>query len=177
MEGTVLAVWRWPVRGMGGERTTAVRVDRRGVGGDRIHAVVAGQQPLDALDGWSAAYPFNPGAKVDPASPPYAIVTSPSAHSYRWGDPRLRAALEDALGHAVEMRRDMAYHPGWLVLAGAGAPATAPANVRVDVELAVEELTFAGGVRVRLLEAPHDGVARARPIVNGRIAQGDSVSA
>jgi uncharacterized protein YcbX len=34
MAGTVAALWRWPVKSMGGERVRAMRVDGRGAGGD-----------------------------------------------------------------------------------------------------------------------------------------------
>ncbi len=39
MVGSVAALWRWPVKSMGGERLRAMRVDGRGAGGDRTHAV------------------------------------------------------------------------------------------------------------------------------------------
>ena len=37
---TVAAMWRWPVKSMAGERVNALRVDGRGAGGDRTHAVL-----------------------------------------------------------------------------------------------------------------------------------------
>ena len=37
---TVAAMWRWPVKSMAGERVNAMRLDGRGVGGDRTHAVL-----------------------------------------------------------------------------------------------------------------------------------------
>ena len=40
MVGTVRELWRWPVKSMGGEPMPSVRVDGRGVGGDRTHAVL-----------------------------------------------------------------------------------------------------------------------------------------
>jgi hypothetical protein len=113
---TVLELWRWPVKGMGGERVPSVRVDARGTGGDRVHAVVRQepdgtwirlserQQPR--LAAWTAAYPFNLGANVDPAKPPLALVTAPSGRTFVWNDPRLRFALEDDLGHPVALCRD-----------------------------------------------------------------------
>jgi uncharacterized protein len=39
-EGRVLQVWRWPVKSMAGERLRSTRVDARGAGGDRTHAVL-----------------------------------------------------------------------------------------------------------------------------------------
>src|SRR4029079_8661826 len=37
---SVLELWRWPVKGMAGERMPSLRLDARGVGGDRSHAVL-----------------------------------------------------------------------------------------------------------------------------------------
>jgi uncharacterized protein len=116
IRGTVAGLWRWPVKSMGGERVNALRVDGRGAGGDRTHAVThehkGAVKPLTAREAprllaWSAAYPFNLDAGLDPAHPPFAIVKAPNGHSFRWGDPRLRSALEDDLGRAVGLRRDV----------------------------------------------------------------------
>ncbi len=38
--GTVAGLWRWPVKSMAGERVNALRLDLRGAGGDRTHAVL-----------------------------------------------------------------------------------------------------------------------------------------
>jgi uncharacterized protein YcbX len=37
--GTVLSLHRWPVKSMGGEAVDALRIDGRGAGGDRAHAL------------------------------------------------------------------------------------------------------------------------------------------
>jgi uncharacterized protein YcbX len=114
--GTVAGLWRWPVKSMAGERVDALRVDGRGAGGDRTHAVFhehkGVRRPLTAREAprllaWSAAYPFNVGAGLDPAHPPYAMVRAPGGSSYLWGDPRLSTALEDDLGRPVELVRDV----------------------------------------------------------------------
>src|SRR4051812_32377788 len=97
--GTVLQLWRWPVKSMAGERVNALRVDGRGAGGDRTHAVLhehkGERRPLTAREAprllaWQARYPFNVGGGIDPPRPPFAIVTAPDGRSYRWGDPPLR---------------------------------------------------------------------------------------
>jgi uncharacterized protein YcbX len=115
--GIVGALWRWPVKSMAGERVNALRVDGRGAGGDRTHAVVhehKGQRkPLTAREAprllaWKAGYPFDADGALDPRDPPHAIVTAPDGHRYRWGDPRLRTALEEDLGRQVWLRRDVA---------------------------------------------------------------------
>jgi uncharacterized protein YcbX len=114
--GTVAGLWRWPVKSMAGEQVDALRVDGRGAGGDRTHAVLfehrGEPKPLTAREAprllaWQARYPFNVNGGVDPARPPFAIVTAPDGRSFRWGDPRLRHALEDDLGRDVDLRRDV----------------------------------------------------------------------
>jgi hypothetical protein len=114
--GTVSRLWRWPVKSMAGEELRALRLGPCGVGGDRAHAVLhehkGSWRPLTAREAprllaWRAAYPFNLGAGLDPANPPHAIVTEPAGVRYwRWGDPRLRSALERDLGRPVRLERD-----------------------------------------------------------------------
>jgi len=183
-QGTVADLWRWPVKSMAGERVGALRVDGRGAGGDRTHAVVhehkGVKKPLTAREAprllaWQAAYPFNFDGGLDPARPPYAIVVAPNGHRFRWGDPRLRFALEDDLGRPVELMRDIEgiQDLGRTVLVTLQATLDAlgeelggpvdlrrfRTNLHLDLdapawaELGLEgrELAFAGGVRLRLL--------------------------
>jgi uncharacterized protein YcbX len=119
--GTVQRLWRWPVKSMGGEQVVSLSIGPHGVGGDRAHAVLhehkgewrhltAREAPR--LLAWSAAYPFNLGAGLDPANPPHALVTGPDGrHTWRWGDPRLRSALERELDRPLELVRDVAGMP------------------------------------------------------------------
>jgi uncharacterized protein len=117
-EGRVLQVWRWPVKSMAGERVRSMRVDARGAGGDRSHAVLHEHKgewkPLTAREAprllaWRAGYPFAPDGGLDPERPPYAIVIAPDGeHMYAWNDPRLRSALSRDLGRDVRLRRDIA---------------------------------------------------------------------
>ena len=115
--GRVLELWRWPVKSMAGERLRATRMDERGVGGDRSHAVLHEHKgewkPLTAREAprllaWRAHYPGAEDAAVRPEDPPHAEVTGPHERSWRWTDPALSAALSDDLGRAVELRRDVA---------------------------------------------------------------------
>lgn len=182
--GTVAALWRWPVKSMAGERVNALRVDGRGVGGDRTHAVLyehkgewkrltAREAPR--LLAWQASYPFNVGGGLDPARPPYAVVIAPDGHRYRWGDPRLRSALEQDLGRPVELMRDVEGiqdAPRTLLvtlrptLEALGDELGTPIDLRrfrtnlhldIDVPAWSElgwqggELAFEGGVRLKLL--------------------------
>jgi uncharacterized protein len=183
--GTVAQLWRWPVKSMAGERVQALRVDGRGAGGDRTHAVLhehKGQiKPLTAREAprllaWRARYPFNLDGGLDPARPPFAVVTGPDGRSFRWGDPRLRHALTADLGRPVELRRDLDGQqdlPRTLLittqatLEALGQELHGPVDLRrfrpnlhldLDAPAWAEldwegcELEFAGGVRLKLLE-------------------------
>jgi len=182
--GTVAGLWRWPVKSMAGERVNALRLDGRGAGGDRTHAVThvhKGElKPLTAREAprllaWRAAYPFNLDGGLDPARPPFATVTAPDGHSYRWGDPRLRTKLEADLGRPVQMRRDVEGIQDaprtLLVTTQASLDALSEEldtpidlrrfrpNVHLETDAAAwedlgwegAELAFSGGVRLRLL--------------------------
>jgi hypothetical protein len=189
--GTVRALWRWPVRGMMGERLMSVRVDTRGVGGDRTHAVLGPDgTPLSSrdaapLEAWRAAYPFNVGANVDPASPPHALVTSPGLHTYVWNDPRLRHALEAELGHPVRLARELAgqqlVERTVVITWGDADPTLARGNVHLDLDPGLDPtaetgtLVFDGGVRMRILRPSPRGGLYARVVGNGRVAVGAGV--
>jgi uncharacterized protein YcbX len=116
-EGHVAEVWRWPVKSMAGERVGALRVEDRGAGGDRTHAVLHHHRgewrPLTAREApgllaWRASYTGAEGALLDPAAPPPAAVTSPAGRAFRWDDPELPGALAGDLGRPVRLRRDTA---------------------------------------------------------------------
>lgn len=185
--GTVAQLWRWPVKSMAGERVQALRVDGRGAGGDRTHAVLHEHKgeikPLTAREAprllaWQAAYPFNLDAGLDPDSPPHALVTEPSGvRSWRWGDPRLRSALERDLGKELRLERDvtgMPDVPGTVLVTVAGTLAALSQELATEVdarrfrtnvhlELDAEpwaelgwagvEIELEGGVRLRIEEA------------------------
>jgi uncharacterized protein YcbX len=113
VSATVVGLWRWPVKSMAGEPLASTRVDARGLGGDRTHAVTVDGAPLTAREAarllaWRAAYPLTADASLRPDDPPPATVTAPGGRSFRWGDPRLRHALDDDLGHPVGLTRDPA---------------------------------------------------------------------
>jgi uncharacterized protein YcbX len=182
--GTVAGLWRWPVKSMAGERVNALRLDGRGAGGDRTHAVThlhkGRRKPLTAREAprllaWHARYPFNVDGGIDPARPPFAIVTAPDGRSYRWGDPRLKHALAGDLGREIELTRDIAGIqdlPRTLLitteasLQALGDELGGPVDLRrfrpnlhldldaagwAELGWAGAELAFAGGVRLRLL--------------------------
>ena len=184
----VLELWRWPVKGMGGERMPSLRLDARGVGGDRSHAVLRlqddgtwtalseRQQPR--LAAWTAAYPFNIGANVDPVSPPLALATSRRTH-VRVERPaaaaRARGRPRPPRPPAPRHRRPPARRAHRPRLLGRRAD---PRALRSNVHLAGGDelgepgltLEFAGAVRLRVLRACPRGGVYARVTGSGRLA-------
>jgi hypothetical protein len=91
IRGALGGLARWPVKSMAGERLRAARLDGRGLGGDRTHAL------LEAGDGgaltaaraprllaWAAAYPDAPDDALDPAAPPLPRVRTPDGTVWGW---------------------------------------------------------------------------------------------
>jgi uncharacterized protein YcbX len=117
-EGTLARLARWPVKSMAGERLRAARLDGRGVGGDRTHALSEagdGQQGrlltasrAPRLLAWAAAYPDTPDDALDPAAPPLPSLRAPDGTVWGWDAPGLAAALGADVGVPVELRRDPA---------------------------------------------------------------------
>jgi uncharacterized protein len=114
-EGQVLQLWRYPVKGMAGERLQSARLGAGGVGGDRVHALFDADAPdlaaltgrdVPGIGGWTAAYPFAPDAALRPEDPPVAVVMAPDGQRYQWGDPRMRDLLSRQAGRLVDLRRD-----------------------------------------------------------------------
>ena len=173
--GTVQRLWRWPVVSMGGEQVSALSLGPDGVGGDRVHRVLlGGGTTLAALEeprlaAWGAAYPFNLGAGLDPASPPHAIVTDPDGRrTYRWGDPRLRSALERDLGRPLRLVREIS--PSHVRI-GDGPRSSLQLSLEAD---AGAEVVFENGVRLLVVSACERGLL-ARVIATGRVAEGEPV--
>ncbi len=112
--GTVTQLHRWPVKSMAGEPVGELRVDERGVGGDRTHALfdrfkeaprrlTVRQAPR--LLAWRADYG---GIDVDPADPPSPRLTAPDGTVHGWDDPAVAGAVSVDLGREVALRRDLA---------------------------------------------------------------------
>jgi uncharacterized protein len=117
--GTVIALNRWPVKSMAGEPVRALRVDGRGAGGDRTHALFdefkGAPRRLTAREAprmlaWSAGYPDTPADDLDPDDPPLPVLTAPDGARLRWDDMTLPGALAADLGRAVSLRRDVSGH-------------------------------------------------------------------
>jgi uncharacterized protein YcbX len=114
VSGTVAELHRWPVKSLAGEPVAELRLDRRGVGGDRAHALVhlhKGElRQLTAREAprmlaWRASYD---GAAVDPERPPEPVLVAPDGARRAWSDPELPDALTADLGRAVVLHRDVA---------------------------------------------------------------------
>jgi len=110
--GHVSSLHRWPVKSMAGEPVESVRIDRRGVAGDRAHALfdehkgkprrlTARQAPR--MLHWSATYEGEVGADAVPLP----LLRAPDGRSFRWDDPRLATALQADFERVLVLRRDL----------------------------------------------------------------------
>jgi uncharacterized protein YcbX len=116
-EGVLTDLARWPVKSLGGEGLAAARLDWRGLGGDRAHALLDLREGRDGrwltvrqaprMLAWSAAYPQAPDDRLDPADPPPPTLRAPDGRAWGWDDPGLEQALTDDLGVAVRRHRDL----------------------------------------------------------------------
>jgi len=105
----VLTAWRYPVKSMLGERCEWLRLDARGVEGDRLYAVrdAGGKfgsgkstrrfRRIDGLFGFSAAY--------DGTVP---LITFPDGRRLRGDEDTIHDALSAALGQPVTLAREAA---------------------------------------------------------------------
>jgi hypothetical protein len=100
---------------MAGEPAGAVRVDGRGVAGDRTYALydVHRGSPrrltvreVPRLLRWRAAYPGSPDDAVDPCDPPRPTLTAPDGSVHAWDDAGVPGLLAADLGRPVELRGD-----------------------------------------------------------------------
>jgi uncharacterized protein YcbX len=146
--GALVGLARWPVKSLGGERLSAGRLDHRGLGGDRAHALLDLREGREGdrltvrqaprLLAWSAAYPDAPDDLLDPADPPRPRLSAPDGTVWDWDDPGLDAALAADLGMAVRRHRDV------------GGQQDLPATVLVTTEASRLALEAALGRRVDL---------------------------
>jgi uncharacterized protein len=115
--GTVASLHRWPVKSLAGEDADALRLDGRGIAGDRAHALydtfkdAPRQLTVRQAPGmlrWQARYDDLPDDALDPDAVPLPTVTDPGGRRWEWDDPALAAAMSEDLGRAVTLRRDEA---------------------------------------------------------------------
>ena len=105
--GTISQLWRYPVKSMLGERCTALRLNARGIDGDRLFALKdrdgkfgSGKttrrfRKIDGLLQFRASYEGS-----------VPLVQFPTGQLMRGDDPAIDAALSGALGQTVTLARE-----------------------------------------------------------------------
>lgn len=108
--GTILEIWRFPVKSMGGERVPATTIGERGVHGDRLWAVrdvdknmLTNAKSIPALLMCSARFVTEPAPDVGPGSIPPVEITLPDGAKIRSTDPDVDAKLSAFLGRRVTL--------------------------------------------------------------------------
>jgi len=120
-QGAVCHLHRWPVKSLAGEAVTALRLDHRGIAGDRAHALFEAHdrsptrparrltiRQVPGMLRWSASYPDAPDDALEPDAVPLPRVVAPDGSAFAWDDPALDAALTHDLGRPVRRHRDAA---------------------------------------------------------------------
>jgi uncharacterized protein len=107
---TLVELWRFPVKSMGGQRVDEVAVNARGVHADRLWAVrdlendiTASARRMPALLGCVARYASAPGPDAGPGNAPEVVITLPDGGEVSSGDPDVHARISDAVGRDVRL--------------------------------------------------------------------------
>lgn len=110
MTASVVQLWRFPVKSMGGTPVDRLRIDRRGVHADRLWAVrdmerdvTASARKVPALLGCSARYAAEPGSDAGPGRVPEVIITLPDGTELSSADPGIDSALSALTGREVRL--------------------------------------------------------------------------
>jgi uncharacterized protein YcbX len=107
--GTVVRLWRYPVKSMLGETCGHLDVDARGVVGDRVFAVcdadgrIGSAKTMGRFRRIDGVLSFRAGFEHD-----VARIMFPDGRIVRVDDPDIHAALSDALGQPVTLARESA---------------------------------------------------------------------
>jgi len=125
--GEVIALSRFPVKSMLGERLGSIRLDERGVVGDRLWAVRTPEGKYGAGKS-TPRFRSAPGLKELAAEYDSDVpcITFPDGTRWRGDDPGVHAALSTALGKPVQLAREGAVSlldagPGFVHLLSTGA--------------------------------------------------------
>ncbi|MBO3745873.1 MOSC N-terminal beta barrel domain-containing protein [Streptosporangiaceae bacterium NEAU-GS5] len=112
-QGTVAAIYRWPVKSLRGERLSAGLFDHRGLAGDRAYALIDERpdrgrnrltvRQVPGMLAWEAAYPATCDGSPEPPGTP--ILYEPSGAAWAWDDPGLPEALSESYGIPLSLRR------------------------------------------------------------------------
>jgi uncharacterized protein len=118
-QGTVAALWRYPIKSMMGEELSATDVTERGLLGDRAYAlvdletgrVVSAKNPRK----WGSLFDFR-AAFVEPPSYPQPIpaarITLPDGAMVRTDDPGVAERLSALVGRAIRLTSSVPDAPG-----------------------------------------------------------------
>ncbi|HXC40134.1 MAG TPA: MOSC domain-containing protein [Burkholderiales bacterium] len=154
--GAVAALWRYPVKSMQGEPCRSLKVDSRGVEGDRVYAVRCADGKLGSgkdtqrfrfLDGLLAC-----GAAYDDDVP---VIRLPDGGRMRADDPMVHSVLSELFGQPVSLvREDSISH----LDSGSVHLVTRPAIERLKAAIpgsVIDERRFRTNVSLEIpLEAP-----------------------
>lgn len=107
---TVMQLWRFPVKSMGGSRVERMRFDRRGAHADRLWAVrdiekgvTASARRVPVLLGCSARYLVEPADDAGPGNVPGVVVTFPDGRELADDDPAVHVALSELVGREMRL--------------------------------------------------------------------------
>ncbi len=108
--GKISALWRFPVKSMRGEQVNFVRVEERGLAGDRAFALLDVEQGklvtaknfrrFPDIFRYRARFTREPSA--DAALPP-VVIEMPDGRTVSSDDARINEILSGSLGHQVEL--------------------------------------------------------------------------
>ncbi|WP_347221801.1 MOSC domain-containing protein [Mycolicibacterium poriferae] len=148
MTASVVQLWRFPVKSMGGTPVDRLRIDRRGVHADRLWAVrdverdiTGSARKVPALLGCSARYAAEPGPDAGPGNTPEVLITLPDGTELSSADPGVDAALSTVADREVRLTSlpaadDVSLHRLSIRQSRAGF---APSEVRSDFGLSDTE--------------------------------------
>ncbi len=108
--GQVSALWRYPVKSLGGEQLERVDIGPRGLHGDRLWAVrdlerdvTATARRLPALLGATARYAHPVAPDAGPGNAPEVEITFPDGSVCSSSDPDVHKKLSDLADHDVRL--------------------------------------------------------------------------
>lgn len=108
--GQVTALWRYPVKSLGGEQVEQVDIGSRGLHGDRLWAVrdlardvTATARRIPALLGATARYAQPIGPDAGPGNAPEVEITFPDGSVVSSSDPDVHKKLSDLAGRDVRL--------------------------------------------------------------------------
>lgn len=107
----VTAIWRYPVKSMGGQQVSSIQIGERGLHADRTWAVrdiesgaTTSAKRLPGLMMCTARYAGDPGPEAGPGNAPEVIIGVPDRGEISSSDPAVQRVLSEYLGREVELR-------------------------------------------------------------------------